>query len=172
MMATREILIALVSQGMSMSAELKKRERQMAMGKSDRCVVPVKPGNAGGGKAATLLPQSMRASTARSGGFTVLTRLDRITERARKYPREVFNNLYHHLDEDFLWYCFGLLKRDKAPGVDGVTVEDYERNLMENLQDLARRLKQRSYCPWPSLRREIPKGEGKTRPPRPTGSRR
>ena len=42
--------------------------------------------------------------------------------------------------------------------------EDYERNLKENLQDLARRLKQRSYRPWPSLRREIPKGEGKTRP--------
>ena len=147
-----------------MSAELKKQERQTAMGKSDRCVVPAKPGNAGGGKAATLLPQSTRASAARRGGFTVLTRLDRITERARKYPREAFNNLYHHLDEDLLWYCFGLLNRDKAPGVDGVTVEDYERNLKENLQDLARRLKQRSYRPWPSLRREIPKGEGKTRP--------
>jgi retron-type reverse transcriptase len=94
----------------------------------------------------------------------VLTRLDRITERARKYPREVFNNLYHHLGEDLLWYCFGLLKRDKAPGVDGVTVEDCERNLMENLQNLACRLKRRSYRPLPSLRREIPKGEGKTRP--------
>ncbi len=106
----------------------------------------------------------MRASAAPSGGFTVLTRLDRITERARKYPREVFNNLYHHLREDLLWYCFGQLKRDKAPGMDGVTVEDYGQNLMENLRGLVERLKRRTYRPQPSLRREIPKGNGKTRP--------
>jgi RNA-directed DNA polymerase len=93
----------------------------------------------------------------------LLTRLDRITERARKHPQEAFTNLFHHLDEELLWYSFRQLKRDAAPGVDGVTVEDYEQNLMENLRDLARRLKQHSYRPLPSLRREIPKGEGKTR---------
>ena len=33
-----------------MSDEPKRRERQMAVGKSDCRIVPVKPGNSGGGK--------------------------------------------------------------------------------------------------------------------------
>lgn len=94
----------------------------------------------------------------------MLTRLDYITERAGKRPQEVFNNLYHLLDVELLWYAFRKLKRDKAPGVDGVTVEDYEADLMANLRGLALRLKRHSYRPHPSLRREVPKGNGKTRP--------
>lgn len=94
----------------------------------------------------------------------MLTRLAYITTRAREKPREVFNNLYHLLDVELLWYAFRKLKRGKAPGVDGVKMEDYEANLMANLRDLARRLKRRAYRPHPSLRRDIPKGDGKMRP--------
>ncbi len=94
----------------------------------------------------------------------MLTRLDYITTRAREKPSEVFNNLYHLLDVELLWYAFRKLKRGKAPGVDGVMMEDYEANLMANLRDLARRLKRRVYRPHPSLRRDIPKGDGKMRP--------
>ena len=68
------------------------------------------------------------------------------------------------LNTELLFYAFRRLKRGKAPGVDGVTVEDYEENLRENLQDLEDRLHRGSYRPQPSLRREIPKGAGKTRP--------
>jgi RNA-directed DNA polymerase len=164
MVATREILTALTSLEVSMSDEPKRRERQTAMGKSDRCIVPAKPGNAGGGKAATLSPQSRKATAAPSGREPLQTRLDRITERARRHRQEVFTNLYHHLDEDLLTYCFWQLNRDAAPGVDSITVEDYKQNLEENLRDLVGRLKRRSYRPLPSLRREIPKGDGKTRP--------
>ena len=57
-----------------MSDKLKKQGRQMATGKSDRCIVPVKPGNAGGGKAATLTPRSEEASTVRRDGDGVLTK--------------------------------------------------------------------------------------------------
>ena len=39
-----------------MPDKLKKQGRQMAVGKSEGCIVPVKPGNAGGGKAAKRLP--------------------------------------------------------------------------------------------------------------------
>jgi group II intron reverse transcriptase/maturase len=124
----------------------------------------VKPGNAGGGKAATPARDPDRASTVRRDGESVLTRLDRITERARKHPDEVFNNLYHLLDVELLWHAFRKLKRDKAPGVDGVTVDDYEVDLMANLRHLVARLKRRTYRPLPSLRREIPKSPGKTRP--------
>jgi hypothetical protein len=69
------------------------------------------------------------------------------------------------LTYDLLWLAFRKLKRDKAPGVDGVTVDQYEEKLQENLLDLEARLHRQSYRPHPSLRRDIPKGDGKkTRP--------
>ena len=94
----------------------------------------------------------------------MLTRLNYITERAQEHTGEVFNNLYHLLNYELLWYAFRKLKSNKAPGNDGVTVEDYEAHLQENLGDLADRLKRQAYRPQPSLRRNIPKGENKTRP--------
>jgi hypothetical protein len=55
------------------------------------------------------------------------------------------------------------LQRGKTPGVDNVTVEDYEEDLEANLRDLLGRLHRGSYRPRPSLRKNIPKGNGKTR---------
>jgi len=52
----------------------------------------------------------------------------------------------------------------KAPGVDEVTVDQYEEHLQVNLQDLLARLHRGTYRPHPSLRCDIPKGNGKTRP--------
>jgi len=63
-----------------------------------------------------------------------------------------------------LWHAFRRLKRGKAPGVDNVTLEDYEEDLRANLRDLLQRLHRGSYRPQPSLRKNIPKGNGKTRP--------
>ena len=94
----------------------------------------------------------------------MLDRLDRITNRAETHPGEVFNNLFSLLNYELLWYAFGKLKRDKAPGVDGVTVDQYEAALQNNLHDLLTRLHRGSYQPQPSLRHDIPKGDGKTRP--------
>ena len=128
-----------------MPNKLKKQGKQMTVRESDRCKVPqtsanaerTKPGNAGEGKAATPSRSSDHASTGRSDGPSVLTRLDYITERAQKQPEEVFNNLYHLLNYELLWLAFRRLKQGKAPGVDGVTVEEYGANLQGNLQDLA-----------------------------------
>jgi len=94
----------------------------------------------------------------------VLTRLDHIHQRAETQPNAVFNNLFSLLTEELLWFAFRRLKRSKAPGVDGVTLEDYEASLRDNLQDLLQRLHRGSYRPQPSLRKNIPKGNGKTRP--------
>ena len=68
------------------------------------------------------------------------------------------------LSIDLLRLAFGRLKRGKAPGVDGVTVEDYAVDLETNLQLLHQRLHRGTYRPQPSQRRDIPKGNGKTRP--------
>ena len=94
------------------------------------------------------------------------TDLTRIGEKARKEPGLVFTSLYHHIsDVDNLRACYDNLEAKKATGVDGVTKEEYGRNLEENLQDLSVRLKRMGYRPAPSRRSYIPKpGSEKGRP--------
>ncbi len=123
-----------------------------------------KPGNAGVGKAVGISRDPDRASTVLSDGDSVLTRLDRISQRAKTHPEERFNNLFSLLNYELLWYAFRRLKRGKTPGVDNVTFEDYEADLEANLRGLLERLHRGSYRPMPSLRKNIPKGNGKTRP--------
>ena len=123
-----------------------------------------KPGNTDVGKAARTSRDPDRASSVLRDGTSVLTRLDRISQRAQAHPEAVFTNLFSLLTEELLWEAWFGLKGGKAPGVDGVTLEDYEANLRDNLQDLLRRLHRGSYRPKPSLRKLIPKGNGKTRP--------
>jgi group II intron reverse transcriptase/maturase len=156
-----------------MSNEPHKQERQTTLWKSDDRIVPLKregqsrgskPGNAGAGKAVRPSRDSDTLPTAPSGGSSVLERLDRITQRAESHAEETFNNLFSLLTHELLWYAFRKLKRDKAPGVDEVTVDQYEEHLQVNLQDLLARLHRGTYRPHPSLRCDIPKGNGKTRP--------
>ena len=94
------------------------------------------------------------------------TDLTRIGEKARKEPGLVFTSLYHHIyDGDNLRACYDALEAKKATGVDGVTKEEYGRNLEENLRDLSDRLKRRGYRPAPKRRSYIPKpGSEKGRP--------
>ncbi|MFB3104310.1 MAG: hypothetical protein ACE1ZA_05210, partial [Pseudomonadales bacterium] len=143
---------------------------------SDRRIVPQlslfdstdarseKPGNAGVGKAATPTRDPDPPPSVRSGRVTVIERLGYIHDRAQKQPTADFNNVYHLLKYELLWFAFRRLKPDKAPGEDGLSVEDYEANLQSNLRDLESRLQRGAYRPRPSLRKDIPKGNGKTRP--------
>lgn len=88
------------------------------------------------------------------------TGLTSLTLRAREDPKCKFTSLAHRLSEDFLKECFLELKRDKASGIDGVTVQGYEVNLEENLKDLVGRLKAKRYLPQPVRRVYIPKPDG------------
>ncbi len=94
------------------------------------------------------------------------TDLTRIGEKARKEPGLVFTSLYHHIfDGDNLRACYDTLGAHKATGVDGVTKEEYGKNLEENLRDLSARLKRMGYRPGPKRRSYIPKaGSEKGRP--------
>jgi len=157
----------------SMPEKWNKQRRQMTLRDSDGRIVPQqpevqsgseKPGNAGAGKAARISRDQDAPPPTPSGETSVLDRLDRITQRATAYREEVFNNLFSLLNYELLWYAFRRLKRGKTPGVDGTTVEDYEENLEANLRDLLERLHRGAYCPKPSLRKNILKGNGKTRP--------
>ena len=69
------------------------------------------------------------------------------------------------IDWPFLHQAFRKVRRNRgAAGIDKVSIAMFEANLEQNLQALVRRLKDRSYRPYPLRRVDIPKGPGKTRP--------
>jgi len=72
--------------------------------------------------------------------------------------------LYRWLNRDVLRLCFYGLRKDAASGVDGVTFQEYERNLEANLAALEERLKRKAYRARLVRRKYIPKGNGKLRP--------
>ncbi|MDH3883772.1 MAG: group II intron reverse transcriptase/maturase [Desulfobacterales bacterium] len=94
------------------------------------------------------------------------TNLKWIGEKARKEPDLVFTSLYHHIsDVDNLRACYDSLEAGKATGVDGVTKQQYGRDLERNLQELSERLGRMSYRPGAKRRSYIPKvGSAKGRP--------
>lgn len=94
------------------------------------------------------------------------TDLTRIGQKARKEPGQVFTSLYHHIyDVDNLRACYETLEADKATGVDGVSKQEYGKNLEDNLRDLSQRLRRMGYRPGPKRRSYVPKpGSAKGRP--------
>lgn len=92
------------------------------------------------------------------------TKLARISQLSSENPDMVFTSIGHLIDKEMLRDCHMKMDGDKAVGIDGVTKEDYGRNLEENLEGLVERLKKKSYKPKPARRVEIPKENGKTRP--------
>src|SRR5690606_15369915 len=109
---------------------------QMTHWESDQFIVPRKQGNACGGKGLARVHCGDRETPPILGdGQGVSTKLASITLRAREDPECKFTSLAHLLSEDFLKGCFGELKRNKAPGIDGVTTGEYEKNLDDNIKD-------------------------------------
>ena len=96
--------------------------------------------------------------------FDMETKLNLITKHAAEDRRFEFTSLAHLLNEETLKECFHRLKKNKAPGVDKVTYEEYEEYLNTNIQKLVKRMKAGKYYPQPVRRTYIPKGEGKMRP--------
>ena len=92
------------------------------------------------------------------------TKLTDIANLAKRKPKLRFTALVHHLNVAFLKECYLELKRGKAPGIDGVTLAEYGKNLDENLRGLVERMKAKRYRPQPVRRVYIPKGNGKKRP--------
>src|SRR5271166_6519669 len=90
--------------------------------------------------------------------------LDRVREAARQRKKEQFISLLHHVDLAMLRTAFYAMKRDAAPGVDGMTWETYERDLDRKIEDLHARVKSGAYRALPSRRVYIPKPDGSKRP--------
>ena len=92
------------------------------------------------------------------------TKLARISQLSSENPDMVFTSIGHMINKELLKECHEKMDGDKAVGIDGITKEEYGRNLDENLEGLVERLKKKSYKPQPARRVEIPKENGKTRP--------
>jgi RNA-directed DNA polymerase len=73
-----------------------------------------------------------------------------------------FTSLAYLMDIDWLKEAYQRTRKDGAVGVDGVTAEDYERDLEGNLQRLLDRAKSGTYQAPPVRRVHIPKGGSAT----------
>jgi RNA-directed DNA polymerase len=88
-----------------------------------------------------------------------------IAQKAKQDKRMRFTSLMHYFSKENLERCYELLKKNKACGIDGVTVEEYGNNLDANITDLTHRLKTKSFKPLPVRRVYIPKpGKDALRP--------
>lgn len=92
------------------------------------------------------------------------TSLQGIAEKAKKDKAYRFRNLYGALDEEYLIRCWGEIRKEAAYGVDRISAEEYQRNLVVNIRDLVERLKRKSYQAKLVRRQYIPKENGKLRP--------
>ena len=90
--------------------------------------------------------------------------IDRVRQAARERKGERFTTLLHHIDATLLRQAYHWLKREAAPGVDGMTWEAYGEGLKARLSDLESRIHRGSYRAQPSLRAYIPKPDGRQRP--------
>jgi RNA-directed DNA polymerase len=90
--------------------------------------------------------------------------LDRVREAARKNGKLRFTALLHHVTVDLLRSSYLNLKRKAAPGVDGVTWEEYGGDLEAKLIDLHGRIHRGAYRAQPARRVWIPKSDGRQRP--------
>ena len=106
-------------------------------------------------------PQAAKGQTQR--WQPLLPHLQRVNAAARRSGQTRFTALLHHVDVAALKRAFKRQRRAASPGVDRVTVDEYEQNLEDNLQRLHGRVHSGQYWPKPVLRAYIPKADGGTR---------
>ena len=144
---------------------LKDKEPQKVSRQSDYPVVSMKQGNSCGEKGIEGVRRDIKeTSTTLRSGEGMATKLMTLTMRAKENPKLRFASLIHLLNEDSLLECLGELKTKKAPGIDGVRLEEYEVNKVANIKGLIDRMKLWKYKPQPTRRAYIPKGNGDMRP--------
>jgi len=90
--------------------------------------------------------------------------LSKVADRAKQDPHARLNSLARLIDTDALRRAFDRIRKDAAVGVDGITKEQYEQHLEDNLKALHERMKAGRYRHQAIRRVHIPKAPGKTRP--------
>ena len=139
---------------------------------SDSVIIAVKPTN----KAEQSVAEPVEPRTETKGNAdqqstrraqdraSVSQALERVRQAARQRKKERFTSLLHHVDPAMLRTAFYAMKRDAAPGVDGMTWETYEQDLDRRIETLHARVQAGTYRALPSRRSYIPKEDGSKRP--------
>src|SRR4051812_11562401 len=140
--------------------------------KSDLAIGAAKPANNDGRPSAELVEQ--RAGAEGNAGqdrtrraqdrASVSQGLDRVRHVARQRKKERFTALLHHVTPNRLRTAFFALKRQAAPGVDGLTWQAYEADLDRRIEGLHERVHRGAYRALPARRGFIPKADGSQRP--------
>ena len=162
--------------GRSKSDRLEKAIGQEASmhagGESDELVVPAKHPN----KGEETLAEGVEGSSSTKGNteeaYTCRTQgrehvsqgLRGVREAARRDKKQKFTALLHHVTTELLLESYNSLKRKAAPGVDGITWEQYGKGVEDRIRDLHDRVHRGAYRAQPSRRTYIPKADGRQRP--------
>ena len=138
--------------------------------KSDLPIVPAKPAN----KAAQAAAEPVEGSggTKRNAGLQSTVRTQsreavsqaqaRIRGAVTRNKKEKLTALLHHVSIDGSAVGLLQLKKRAAPGVDGLTWDQYAADLETNLADLHARVHAGTYRALPSRRKYIPKAGWQT----------
>src|SRR5829696_9128892 len=140
--------------------------------KSDLAIGATKPANNDGQPSAELVER--RAGAEGNAGqdrtrraqdrANVSQGLDRVRQVARQRKKERFTALLHHVTPNRLRTAFVALRRQAAPGVDGLTWQAYEADLDRRIESLHERVHRGAYRALPARRGFIPKADGSQRP--------
>ncbi len=165
-----------VSESRSPAGEGESRTSGMhSSGESDGAVVPMKPSNKATGQAPEAAERvEGRASTKENvqqaravpaqHGAAASQGLKGVRKVAKERKQERFTTLLHHLTVNLLRDSYYALKREAAPGVDGVRWAEYEDGLEPRLKDLHERVHRGSYRAQASRRIYMQKPDGRQRP--------
>ncbi len=96
------------------------RPARSSLGSGKRCPNPEQ------GAGRTTQP-AKETSAVRTTESSWRTSLQAITYKAAQEPKHRFGGLYRLLNQESLRECFCALRKDAAPGVDGMTFKEYER---------------------------------------------
>jgi len=92
------------------------------------------------------------------------TDIDRLVELAKEDPKRQFFSIAHFITPEKMLAAFRNLRKEASAGVDGVTYEEYEKDVERNIHQLYGRLREGKYRAQPLRRVYIPKENGKQRP--------
>jgi RNA-directed DNA polymerase len=148
-----------------------RKPRSQASEKSGAVTVPKKstnsrvtPEESAEGKTAANGKLAERNALRTQGRQGAPTNLARVGHRTQHDKEVRFTNLMCHIKVPLLTQAYFALRKDAAPGIDGVTWKEYGEGLEARLRDLQDRVHRGSYHPQPVRRVHIPKGDGRTRP--------
>jgi RNA-directed DNA polymerase len=143
-----------------------------ATGESHDCVVPGRVPNKDLQRSAegpegrrSIKENTEKANPSRIQSREIGSRgLHGVREAAKRDKELRFTALLHHVTEGLLLDSYYSLKRRAAPGVDGVTWQEYEQGVEARIKDLHGRVHRGAYRAKPSRRMYIKKSDGRQRP--------